>query len=96
MWKTDNVNIPNNRSTALKRLYVLERRFNRDEDFSQKYDAVVKKYIGLKHAKLLTAEESRKESSKRRFLHHHRVKYLGSLDDEDVALKRALKLETLL
>ncbi|KZS10201.1 Uncharacterized protein APZ42_025383 [Daphnia magna] len=57
MWKTDNVNLPDNGATALKRLYSLERRFQRDGDFAQEYDAVVKEYIGLDHARLLTTEE---------------------------------------
>ncbi|KAI9550940.1 hypothetical protein GHT06_000605 [Daphnia sinensis] len=36
MWKTDNVNLPDNRATALKRLFSMERRFQRDEDFARK------------------------------------------------------------
>ncbi|KAK4021410.1 hypothetical protein OUZ56_003327 [Daphnia magna] len=64
MWKTDNVNIPDNRAIALKRLYSLERRYQRDGDFAQKYDAVVKEYIDLDHARLLATEELRKDSSR--------------------------------
>ncbi|KZS19687.1 Uncharacterized protein APZ42_013850 [Daphnia magna] len=62
MWKTNIVNLPVNRATALKRLYSLERRFQRDGAFTQKHDAVVKEYIGLYHDRLITTEELRKES----------------------------------
>ncbi|KAI9550868.1 hypothetical protein GHT06_006258 [Daphnia sinensis] len=62
MWKTDNVNLPDNRGTALKRLFSMERRFQRDEDFARKYDAVVKEYISLDHARLLTTDELRNRS----------------------------------
>ncbi|XP_057376227.1 uncharacterized protein LOC130697337 [Daphnia carinata] len=64
MWKADEVDLPNNRAAALKRLYALERRFHRDEEFAHKYDAVVKEYIGLKHARLLTTQEAQTESTK--------------------------------
>ncbi|XP_032787560.2 trafficking protein particle complex subunit 13 isoform X2 [Daphnia magna] len=60
-------------NTRMKRLYSLERRFNRDEDFTRKYDTVVKEYIGLDHARLLTTEQLWKESSKTWYLPHHGV-----------------------
>ncbi|KAI9549413.1 Gag Pol polyprotein [Daphnia sinensis] len=82
MWKTDNVNLPNNRATALKRFYSMERRFQRDEDFARKYDAVVKEYISLDHARLLTTDELRNRSSKTWYLPHHGVLSQLQLYDE--------------
>lgn len=73
MWKADDVNLPKNRTSALKRLYALERRFHRDPEFATKYDAVVQEYITLKHARLLTTQEARKETNKTWYLPHHGV-----------------------
>ncbi|XP_059350981.1 uncharacterized protein LOC130687583 [Daphnia carinata] len=43
------------------------------DEFAHKYDAVVKEYIGLKHARLLTTPEARTETNKTWYLPHHGV-----------------------
>ena len=73
MWKRDDVTLPNNKSVALKRLYALERRFARDEDFAKKYDSVVQEYVNLGHARLLSTEEAQAETRKTWYLPHHGV-----------------------
>jgi hypothetical protein len=73
MWKNDDVTLPNNKSVALKRLYALERRFAREDDFAKKYDAVVQEYVNLGHARLLSTEEAQAETRKTWYLPHQGV-----------------------
>jgi hypothetical protein len=102
MWKNDNVELPNNRQVALKRLFSLERRFARDADFARKYDAVVQEYVNLGHARLLSAEEAKSVTSKTWYLPHHgvvnlsssttkvRVVFDGAAEHEDISLNANL------
>ena len=73
LWKHDNPSLPNNRKLAERRLKQLERRFQRDEDFAEKYERVIKDYLEKGYAKKLSDTEAEKTSDVTWYLPHHGV-----------------------
>ena len=56
-WKADNVTLPDNRSAALQRFLMLERRFVKDSNFAARYAEVINEYLTLDHARKLDVSE---------------------------------------
>ena len=52
LWRNDSTPLPNNRDTALKRFYGLEKRLRRDPDYGHRYENAINQYVKLGHAKL--------------------------------------------
>lgn len=59
------------RAVALKRLYGIERRFKRDNDFKVQYSRFMKEYLSLNHMKLI--DESSTDYLDSCYLPHHAV-----------------------
>ncbi len=72
-WKADNITLPNNRSTALQRYYMLEKRFAKDYNFANRYAGVINEYLTLGHARKLNANELTSSSNRTWYLPHHGV-----------------------
>jgi len=57
LWRADDINLPDNRSTAMRRLLSLEKRLIRDSQLRKRYIVALEEYIQQHHARKLTAEE---------------------------------------
>ena len=57
IWKTAEVILPDNYSSAFRRLLSLERKFTRDPSMASRYEPVINEYIQLGHARKLDASE---------------------------------------
>ncbi|XP_057379661.1 uncharacterized protein LOC130701900 [Daphnia carinata] len=57
LWKTDSPNLHNNIFTAERRLFNLERRFEKDPSLAETYRSVIEGYVNLKHARKLSRTE---------------------------------------
>ena len=55
IWKTAEVILPDNYSSAFRRLLSLERKFTRNPSMASRYEAVINEYIQLGHARKLDA-----------------------------------------
>ena len=51
MWKSANTILPDNYSSAFRRLLSLERKFEKDPAMASRYEAVINEYINLGHAR---------------------------------------------
>jgi len=69
MWKNSNVVLPNNRTVALRHLFMMERRFKKDLTFAEKYEQVVNEYVSLGHK----PQELSKTGPRTWYLPHHGV-----------------------
>ncbi len=56
-WKSKEVKLPNNFSSALKRLYATESRFRADKEFAKRYTRAIETNIQLGFARRLRLEE---------------------------------------
>ncbi len=56
-WKSCSVELPNNRSSALRRLYATEARFRVDVTFGKRYTSSIETYMTLGFARRLTLAE---------------------------------------
>ena len=70
MWKTTGVILPDNFSSAYRRLLSLERKFARDPAMASRYEAVINEYIQLGHARKLKASELPMKSGRHWYLPH--------------------------
>ena len=57
MWKSANTILPDNYSSAFRRLLSLERKFAKDPAMASRYEAVINEYIQLGHARKIKPEE---------------------------------------
>ena len=58
LWREEEVSLPDNRNTALRRLYALERRFAREAPaFVQRYASAIECYVKDGHARKLNHSE---------------------------------------
>jgi len=57
MWKSADMILPDNYSSALRRLLSLERKFEKDPAMASRYEAVINEYITLGHARKRRPEE---------------------------------------
>ena len=58
MWKSKDVKLPDNRSDAMRQFLALERRFQRNPEYAEKYHKAISEYISLGHARKLNEDES--------------------------------------
>ena len=56
-WKAEDLRLPNNISSALKRLYATESQFRADKDFARRYTKAIEANIELGFARRLRLEE---------------------------------------
>ena len=56
-WISPDLKLPNNFSAAAKRFAMLERRFQKDTAFADRYKAVIEEYISLGHAQKMSADQ---------------------------------------
>ena len=73
LWKSDDVNMPDNRLGALRRLERTERSLQRNPEKSEKYKEIIDTYVTAGHARKLHENEVETQNSKRWFLPHHSV-----------------------
>ena len=101
MWRDKDPALPDNRLSALKRLYSVESRFKRDPAFAKRYQNVVEEYITLGHARLVTSLELANSPPWTWYLPHHgvvnpnkpkkvRVVFDGSAEFLGTSLKKSL------
>ena len=57
LWKSDDVVLPESKKMALKRLYCVESKMDKDTKFAEKYTENLEAYMLKGYAKKLTAEE---------------------------------------
>ncbi|XP_068684275.1 uncharacterized protein [Montipora foliosa] len=73
LWRNDDVELPNNRKEAEKRLQSLKRKFRKDPSLEMKYRATMNDYIAESHAWKLTTEEASLTGSRTWYLPHFAV-----------------------
>ena len=74
LWREQEVEFPDNRLMAVKRLESTERKLNRDKDLAKKYCAIIEDYVDKGYGRKLTAEEADVPTPKQWFLPHHPVR----------------------
>ena len=78
-WMHDDLVLPNNRDSALKRFYGLEKRLINKPDYSARYAKVIDQYISLGHAIRLKSEDLFGQDGMTWYLPHHGVEQSGKL-----------------
>ena len=73
LWKSPDVQLPNNYNVALRRLFAVERRFRSDHQFAARYAAVIEEHIRLGHATIIPDAELNGPVGRTWFLPHHGV-----------------------
>ncbi|KAK3747981.1 hypothetical protein QZH41_019783, partial [Actinostola sp. cb2023] len=73
LWRDQDVEFPDNRAMAEKRLKSTERRLKRDETLADKYCTIIDDYVNKGYAKKLPPKEASMPTSKQWFLPHHPV-----------------------
>ena len=73
LWKKDNVVLPNNRDIAIKRFLSLEKKFQKNPEFSKMYHTQISEYLELGYARKLEKHEALKTSNVTSYLPHHGV-----------------------
>lgn len=73
LWETPYTNLPDSRNMAEKRLLLLERKLERDNDFKTEYVHVMAEYRRKGYARKLREDELRMESSRTWYLPHFAV-----------------------
>ena len=73
LWRDKNVELPNNRSEAVRRLSSLRRRFSRDPELEERYRTVMEEYVAKGYACKLTPEEAAVTGPRTWYLPHFPV-----------------------
>jgi hypothetical protein len=73
LWRSSDVWLPNNRTSAEKRLQSIRRKLLMDEDYAKKYCKFMNMLIERQYARKLTPEEVEKTGPRTWFLPHHGV-----------------------
>jgi hypothetical protein len=73
LWKSPDVQLPNNYNVAMRRLFAVERRFRSDQQFAARYAAVIEEHIRLGHATIIPDAELNGPVGRTWFLPHHGV-----------------------
>ena len=73
LWRRDDIELPNNRAMAVKRLESLEKGLMRQPDKARQYQKIIQGYLDLGFARKLTCDELSEYSPRRWFLPHHGV-----------------------
>ena len=73
LWRRDDVQLPNNRREAEKRLQSLRRKFHKDPSLQEKYRTTMEDYIAKGYARKLSDEEVSKSGPRTWYLPHFAV-----------------------
>ncbi|XP_017487262.1 PREDICTED: uncharacterized protein LOC108375628 [Rhagoletis zephyria] len=73
LWKSPQTNLPDSRKMAEKRLLLLEKNFERDNDFKREYVQAMAEYRRKGYSRKLRDDELRIESSRTWYLPHFAV-----------------------
>lgn len=72
LWKNENVTLPDSLPNAMKRLFCMERKMDKDERFADQYCAKIDEYVSKNYASKLAVPEAI-ESKKTWYLPHFAV-----------------------
>ncbi|XP_066922770.1 uncharacterized protein [Clytia hemisphaerica] len=73
LWKSDDLELVNNRPLAVTRLLSTERRLEKLPEIKQIYSSKLEDYVKIGHVQELTKDEAAKTSSKTNYIPHHFV-----------------------
>ena len=73
LWRNEEVQLPNNRSEAERRMQSLKRKFSSQPDLEERYRAVMEDYIAKGHARKLSPEEAANRGPRTWYLPHFAV-----------------------
>ena len=73
LWKTPDIEFPDNRAMAERRLCSTEKVLKRDNALAEKYKEIIDGYVAKGYARKLTPDESVIPTKKQWFLPHHAV-----------------------
>ena len=73
LWKKDKLELPPSRDAALKRLWSVEARMDRDDGFREQYCNKINDYLGKGYARVLTEAEALCEPKNTWYLPHFAV-----------------------
>ncbi|XP_064622140.1 uncharacterized protein LOC135484496 [Lineus longissimus] len=71
LWRDSESPLPDNKSIASKRHYLLEKKLNRDEDVKRLYTETLEGYVSKGFARKLSEEEAVHRSPKTWYIPHH-------------------------
>ena len=72
-WRRDRNLLPDNRSQALKKLEVTERRLMKDPNSANEYDKQIKEMTELNFARKLSEKEIKNHEGPVHYIAHHEV-----------------------
>ena len=93
LWREGEVNVPDNRLMAEKRLESTERKLKRDGELAKKYCAIIDDYVDKGYARKLTPEEASAPTPKQWFLPHHPVRNPKKPDKVRIVMDAAAKYD---
>lgn len=70
LWKDDEVQLPESRRMAMKRLATMERKMDSDPEFARQYIAKIDDYKNKGFARVLSPEEAAEETNRTYYLPH--------------------------
>ena len=73
LWKENQPSLPFSKSVALSRFSSLEKKFERDPEFANKYKETINEYVNKGHAVRLTQENSKNVTPITNYVPHHGV-----------------------
>lgn len=73
LWRRDDVELPESRQMAEKRLFALERRFKGDENLKKAYSAIMERYVDKGYCRKLSKEEVAVTNKRTWYLPHFGV-----------------------
>ncbi|XP_017469917.1 PREDICTED: uncharacterized protein LOC108361720 [Rhagoletis zephyria] len=73
LWKTDNIELPESYSMALKRLVGIERKIARNKEFGKAYREIINNYVSKGYARKLQSSEVAEVGSRTWYLPHFAV-----------------------
>ena len=91
LWKSPDVRLTGNVSSALSRLHSTERKLDRDPKLAEAYCATMDDYISKGYAKRLTSEELESEHARQWYLPHHAVHSVNKPDKIRVVFDAAAR-----
>lgn len=80
LWKSEEVVLPQSKSTALRRLNIMERKMDSDPILKSKYCEQVEQFLVKGYARELSQEEAENETQRTWYLPHFAVKHESKPD----------------
>ena len=91
LWREGEVNFPDNRLMAEKRLESTERKLKSDEELAKKYCDIIEEYVDKGYARKLTPKEASAPTPKQWSLPHHPLRKINKLDKVRIIMDAAAK-----